>query len=397
MNVLGKSIRPTFEELQIDENAKKSDVVQLQVVEKLADNDILGVYYDYLKQKDINASELLKSRHMEIDYLQSIVTKAENALSIDGIKNQICDLENKIKHDVLALEVRKKLKREISRLSQRREKLSSSSFFDIKDEDGIRQYREVRDEAEDFLKVVSRKELDIFNESSIKAKAAVTEFKKKCDDAAEQVEKLQANYIAASDENAKKSDVVQLQVVEKLADNDILGVYYDYLKQKDINASELLKSRHMEIDYLQSIVTKAGNALSIDGIKNQICDLENKIKHDVLALEVRKKLKREISRLSQRREKLSSSSFFDIKDEDGIRQYREVRDEAEDFLKVVSRKELDIFNESSIKAKAAVTEFKKKYDDAAEQVEKLQANYIAASDVCIEAIAIKDNMKKKIL
>ncbi|EYU43309.1 hypothetical protein MIMGU_mgv1a020928mg [Erythranthe guttata] len=143
----------------------------------------------------------------------------------------------------------------------------------------------------------------------------------------------------------------------------------------------------MEIDYLQSIVTKAGNALSIDGIKNQICDLENKIKHDVLALEVRKKLKREISRLSQRREKLSSSSFFDIKDEDGIRQYREV----------VSRKELDIFNESSIKAKAAVTEFKKKYDDAAEQVEKLQANYIAASDVCIEAIAIKDNMKKKIL
>ncbi|EYU43308.1 hypothetical protein MIMGU_mgv1a015855mg [Erythranthe guttata] len=115
MNVLGKSIRPTFEELQIDENAKKSDVVQLQVVEKLvsclffslidfffiiqnvmvfsanlqADNDILGVYYDYLKQKDINASELLKSRHMEIDYLQSIVTKAENALSIDGIKNQV--------------------------------------------------------------------------------------------------------------------------------------------------------------------------------------------------------------------------------------------------------------------------------------------------------------------
>ncbi|KAL7102643.1 hypothetical protein ACP275_08G131300 [Erythranthe tilingii] len=182
------------------------------------------------------------------------------------------------------------------------------------------------------------------------------------------------------DEKTKTRDAIQLQIEEKLADNEILGVYYDFLKLKDINASGLLKAKLIEIDHLQSIVTKVGNALSIVHINNQICDLENKIKHDVLALE------------SQRREKLSSSSsFFDII----VRQYREVREEAEEFLKVVLRKELAILTDSSIKAKAAVTEFKKKCDDAAEQVEKLQANYRAASDVCIEAIAIKENMKKK--
>ncbi|KAL8062998.1 hypothetical protein ABFX02_01G000100 [Erythranthe guttata] len=166
------------------------------------------------------------------------------------------------------------------------------------------------------------------------------------------------------DEKIKTRDAIQLQIEEKLADNEILRVYYNFLNIKDINASGLLKAKLNEIDHLQSIVTKLGNALSIVHINNQICDLENKIKHDVIALE------------SQRR-------------------YREVREEAEEFLKVVLRKELAILTDSSIKAKAAVREFKKKIDDAAEQVEKLQANYRAASHVCIEAIAIKDNMKKK--
>ncbi|KAL7142481.1 hypothetical protein ABFS83_08G125600 [Erythranthe nasuta] len=97
----------------------------------------------------------------------------------------------------------------------------------------------------------------------------------------------------------------------------------------------------------------------------------------------------EINRLERLSEKVSSSSCAD-------KQLIKVREEAEEFIKIV-RKELDVLTDSSVKAKAAFIELKKKYEDDKEQVEKIKADYKDACNDCSATNAKKENMKNEFL
>ncbi|KAL7122137.1 hypothetical protein ACP275_01G026700 [Erythranthe tilingii] len=61
---------------------------------------------------------------------------------------------------------------------------------------------------------------------------------------------------------------------------------------------------------------------------------------------------------------------------------------------MIVRKEIEILKESALEAKATAVKFRKKNDDAMEQIEELQRHYGVAARVCEEAIAKKETIEK---
>ncbi|KAL7159398.1 hypothetical protein ABFS83_01G024500 [Erythranthe nasuta] len=94
---------------------------------------------------------------------------------------------------------------------------------------------------------------------------------------------------------------------------------------------------------------------------------------DALELQVEDKLvsfqryKLEINQLKRRRDNLSSRE----EDDKGIKQILELKEEAEESLKI-AQNEIGIIRERALEAKATMVKFGKKNDDAMQQIEQLQ-------------------------
>ncbi|EYU21892.1 hypothetical protein ABFS82_01G024900 [Erythranthe guttata] len=207
------------------------------------------------------------------------------------------------------------------------------------------------------------------------------------------------------DEKTNIRDALELQVEDELPQKEILLGYYRYVKYVEFRASCHLRSILAKRDKLLRIIDKAKNSISIEHIDSKICDLEALILEALMNGEFEDKqyFTREFNQLKQRREKLSSSLFdreeeklsslFDREEEERIRQIREAIEDAEDRLKFLE-KEIQILRDSALEAEARFVKFRKKKDDAMQQIEELQRQYKVAVHACEEAIANKESIEK---
>ncbi|KAG8377186.1 hypothetical protein BUALT_Bualt08G0002000 [Buddleja alternifolia] len=206
------------------------------------------------------------------------------------------------------------------------------------------------------------------------------------------IDRLEAEQIRLAklhvDEKTELRDAIQIQIQEKRANSQIYCVDYKYAKAKYRSARTLVRSKRIEIDYLQSVINKAKYALTVEDIdRRRIYNMEHMIQHNTLLLNEEKLLIREIKQLKQLRKQLSSN----LGSQDEIKQAFEKREEAEEHLRV---QELDILKDSVLKAEAAVAEAVKKHDHENKKLKELQAQFKAAADFRQEESLRKELLKK---
>uniref|UniRef100_A0A7N0VCN4 Ubiquitin-activating enzyme SCCH domain-containing protein n=1 Tax=Kalanchoe fedtschenkoi TaxID=63787 RepID=A0A7N0VCN4_KALFE len=194
---------PRFEEDGIREQIK---MAQQELDEKTKLRDSYKVFFQTKKavcqefSDDLEAAKLeekvardnLKAKRREIDVVQVVIDKVNNAMTVEDIAGSIQNMEHIIQHETISLSEEKQLMREIKRLKHFKEQLSSS----IGTQEELQEALDQKDQIRDQLKSL-KKELDPIRSHVQRAETATKVAKKKCFDEFTELNKLYLEFRAA--------------------------------------------------------------------------------------------------------------------------------------------------------------------------------------------------------
>ncbi|XP_038898868.1 probable GPI-anchored adhesin-like protein PGA55 [Benincasa hispida] len=193
------------------------------------------------------------------------------------------------------------------------------------------------------------------------------------------------------DWKTKDRDAIRVQIQTMRAAWKVLSDDLEAAVSEGRAARDLLKSKRLEIDSVQSVITKVKNAMSVEDIDGRIRNIEHTIEHETLPLKEEKQLIREIKQLKQLREQLSST----MGKQDELQQALDQKDQIEERLKLL-RKEMDLLRDNVLKAESAIKAAKKKYNDESIKLGELQSQFKAADKIRQEAYANLQSMRKQL-
>lgn len=193
------------------------------------------------------------------------------------------------------------------------------------------------------------------------------------------------------DWKTKDRDAIRVQIQTMRAAWKVLSDNLEAAVSEGRAARDLLKSKRLEIDSVQSVITKVKNAMSVEDIDGRIRNIEHMIEHETLPLKEEKQLIREIKQLKQLREQLSST----MGKQDELQQALDQKDQIEERLKLL-RKEMDLLRDNVVKAESVIKAAKKKYNDESIKLDELQSQFKAADKIRQEAYANLQSMRKQL-
>ncbi|KAG6591185.1 Proton pump-interactor 1, partial [Cucurbita argyrosperma subsp. sororia] len=193
------------------------------------------------------------------------------------------------------------------------------------------------------------------------------------------------------DRKTKDRDAIRVQIQTMRAACKVLSDNLEAAMSEGRAARDLLKSKRLEIDSVQSVITKVKNAMSVEDIDGRIRNTEHMIEHETLPLKEEKQLLREIKQLKQQREQLSST----MGKQEELQQALDQRDQIEERLKLL-RKEMDLLRGNVLKAESVIKVAKKKYNDESIKLDELQSQFKAADEIRQEAYANLQSTRKQL-
>ncbi|KAL0545314.1 hypothetical protein IC582_015192 [Cucumis melo] len=193
------------------------------------------------------------------------------------------------------------------------------------------------------------------------------------------------------DGKTKDRDAIRVQIQTMRAAWKVLSDNLEAAVTEGRAARDLLKSKRLEIDSVQSVITKVKNAMSVEDIDGRIRNIEHMIEHETLPLKEEKQLIREIKQLKQVREQLSST----MGKQDELQQALDQKEHIEERLKLL-RKEMDLLRDNVLKAESVIRAAKKKYNDESIKLDELQSQFKAADKIRQEAYANLQSLRKQL-
>ncbi|XVF03854.1 hypothetical protein REPUB_Repub05bG0028900 [Reevesia pubescens] len=185
------------------------------------------------------------------------------------------------------------------------------------------------------------------------------------------------------DEKTQSRDKIQEEMPSKRATCKEYGGYFDAAISQERAARDLHRSKRQEIESIQSL-------RNIEDIGTKIRNMEHMIQHETLPLKDEKQIIREIKQLKQDRDRLSSN----MGRQDEVQKGLDQKDQIEERLKSL-KKEADQLKVNLMKAEAVTKAAKKKYHDAAEELNKWLSQFKAADDIRQDAYAQLHSLKKQ--
>ncbi|KAJ1394960.1 hypothetical protein SESBI_33785 [Sesbania bispinosa] len=196
---------------QVDEKTKIRDAIRAENQTKKA----ICKEYDQDVRAAISAEraarDLLRSKRQEMDSVQYILNRLNNALSIGDIDDKIRNMEHMIQHETLPLKEEKQLIRQIKQLKQNREELA----IYMGEQDESHDPLDHTDNMEDCSKQLQllKKEMEVLRNNVQKTEAATKAARKKYEEENKKQIELQARFQAADD--VRQEAYAKLQALKK--------------------------------------------------------------------------------------------------------------------------------------------------------------------------------------
>ncbi|XP_045830655.1 plectin [Trifolium pratense] len=217
---------------QVEEKTKIRDEIRSESQDKRALCKEYGQEFRAALQEERAARELLKAKRQEMDSVQSIMSRLNNAISVGDIDAKIRNMEHMIQHETLPLKEEKQLIRQIKQLKQTRGELST--IIAKQDQSQSLDDKESIEEQTKRLQLL-RKELDVLRNNVLKAETITKAAKKKSDEESNQLSKLMAQYKAADD--TRQEAFVKLQILRRQL-HEKSKYFWEY-KNASVRAQEL--------------------------------------------------------------------------------------------------------------------------------------------------------------
>ncbi|KAI4317066.1 hypothetical protein L6164_024976 [Bauhinia variegata] len=198
-------------QFQVDEKTKGRDAIRAEIQFEKAALKECGQGVEAAISAQRSARELLKSKRQEMDSVQSMMNRLNNAISVGDIDGRIRNMEHMIEHETLPLKEEKQLLRQIKQLKQQREELSSN----MGKHDQLQLRLDQKDSIEDHFKHLQmlRKEVESFRHDVLKAEAVTKAAKNKYDDEYNKLSEFLARFKAA--DNIRQEAYAKLQALRK--------------------------------------------------------------------------------------------------------------------------------------------------------------------------------------